>query len=135
MEIEWLIEGKCPQKKDSSLDEATRVCTECPYAIWEYPAVAAALNSAMCSVVLGDDHAARELDSLVKRLMSIENFARGECAPSMKRGVLKQIADYARETGWSLEERSSEETMEHLEMLIEFCSRAEEKSLRICAVA
>jgi len=72
MNIEWIIEAKCPQKEGMTLQETVRTCTECPYKIWNHPISALGSNSAMCSITLGK--LAYELDSIASKIAGIKEF-------------------------------------------------------------
>jgi len=133
MEIDWIAEGKCLQKKARNSGEGLRICSKCASAIWDSPVVAALLNSGMCTISLGESRVATELNSIAKKLTGIEGFATEEISPSGKIAVLNRILEYAKETGWSLEDRTQGDTEDLLEMLIEFCRRAEKKGLEVVA--
>jgi hypothetical protein len=133
MEIEWVTEEKCLQAKARDTGEGLKMCLKCTSAIWESPVVAGLLNSGMCTISLGESRVATELNSICKKLMGIEGFATRESSPSRKMTVLNRILEYSKETGWTLEDRTQDDTRNLLEMLIEFCRRAEKKGLEVFA--
>jgi len=133
MEIEWVTEGKCLQAKARDAGAGLKICSKCPSAIWDSPAVAAFLNSGMCTISLGESRVATELNSICKKLTGIEGFATRESSPSRKMTVLNRILEYSKQTGWTLEDRTQDDTRNLLEMLIEFCRRAEKKGLEVFA--
>ncbi len=127
MEIDWMSGGKCPQR-----ESRLKVCLRCASAIWGSPVVAAMLNSGMCTISLGEG-VATELNSVARKLTGIESFSTMESSPADKIAVLNRILGYAKETGWSFEDRTQDDTQGLLEMMIEFCKRAEKKGLDIFA--
>ena len=133
MEIDWMTERKCLQTKAGNIARKERICMKCPSAIWGSPVVAGLLNSGLCTISLGESRVATELNSIARKLTGIEGFSTKESRPAGKLAALNRILEYAKETGWSLEGRSPDDTEGHLEMLIEFCKRAEKKGLEVFA--
>jgi hypothetical protein len=133
MENEWMAEGKCLQTKAGNIARGERICMKCPSAIWGSPVVAGLLNSGLCTISLGERKVVKELNSIARKLTGIEIFSSKESSTADRIAVLCQILEYATETGWSLEDRSQDDTQNFLGMLIEFCERAEEKGLEIFA--
>jgi hypothetical protein len=131
MEIEWMAGGKCLQTKAKDKAEGLKTCSKCPSAIWGSPVAAGLLKSGMCTIALGESRVAAELDSIAGKLTGIERFATEESSPSDKIAVLDRILEYAKETGWSLAGLTGDDTRNLLEILIEFCKRAEKKGLDI----
>ena len=128
MEIDWVVGLRCPERKEEG-----EQCMKCPDAIWDSTAVAGLLNSGMCSIFLGKSSVATELNSLARKITGIESFSTMESSSTDKIAVLSRILEYAKETGWSLDGRTQDDTEGLLEMLIEFCKRAEKKGLEIFA--
>jgi hypothetical protein len=131
MEIDWMVGLRCPERKEG--EDRLEQCMKCPNAIWDSATVAGLLDSGMCNVFLGKSSVATELNSIARKLTGIESFSTKESSPADKIAALNRILKYAKETGWSLEGRSADDTEGHLEMLIEFCKRAEKKDLDIFA--
>lgn len=130
MEMDWMVSIKC-----SGTEEGEDELLKCrsPNAIWDSPIVAALLNSGICTIFVGQSKVARELNSIAQKLTGIDDFCWKECSPAEKIGVLGEILKHARDTDWGLEDRTQDDTEGHLEMMIEFCKRAEKKGLDIFA--
>ena len=131
MEIAWVVGLRCPERKED--EDRLEKCMNCPNAIWDSAVVAGLLDSGMCNVFLGKSSVATELNSIARKLTGIESFSTKESTPSDKIAVLNRILKYAKETGWSFDDQSQDDTEGHLEMLIEFCKRADEKGLEVFA--
>ena len=131
METEWLIDVDCP-RNDNLADEAVqRVCDKCPYKIWEQPIIAAGLNSAICSIVVGNKYITEELDTMAEKLAGIKRLTQQDGSPSLKREVLEKIRAYAEQNECDISGLSHKQTMTRLDMLIEYCKKAEAKGLNI----
>ena len=74
---------------------------------------------------------AAELDEIGKNLSGIERFTKEESSATRKLEILNQIKSYIKTTGWAINGLSHKETLEHLDTLIEFCKRAENKGLDV----
>jgi len=131
MTTEWLIDVDCPRKDNFADEEPLTICNKCPYRIWEQPAVAAGLNSAMCSIVLGNKEMIRELDAIAEKLTGTKRFTKQDSSPSSKREVLKKIRAYTNQNRWNISGQSQKQTITRLDMLIEYCKKAEAKGLNI----
>jgi len=131
METEWLIDANCPRKDNFADNPVQRVCGKCPYKIWEHPAIAAGLNSAMCSIILGSKDVTDQLDRVAEKLTGTKRFTKQESSPSLKRDVLEKIRAYAMQNGWNISGLSHRQTITRLDMLIEYCKKAEAKGLNI----
>ena len=129
MNIEWIIEAKCPQKEGMTLQETVRTCTECPYKIWNHPISALGSNSAMCSITLGQ--LSQDLDSIAYKAACIKEFTRENLSPAERIKILTRIKEYAKKKRWSFAGLSLSQTIDKLDMLIEYCKRAETKGLSI----
>jgi hypothetical protein len=129
---DWIIEAKCPQKEGMTLQETVRTCTGCPYKILEFPVSDAGVNKAMCSITLGK--LAQDLDSITFKIAGIKEFTEQKLSPVQRIESLKQIKEYAKEKRWSFAGLSLTQTIDKLDMLIDFCKRAEAKRLNILAV-
>ena len=68
-------------------------------------------------------------------LSGIERFTKHESTATIKLGILEQVKSYVRKSDWKIEGLTREETLEHLDLLIEFCKNAEAKGLKIWAWA
>ena len=135
METEWLIDVNCPRKDNFADRPVEEVCGKCPYKIWEQPIIAAGLNSSMCGISLGNKDVTDQLDRVAEKLTGIKRFTQQDGDPYSKREVLEKIRDYAKQNEWDISGLSHKQTMTRLDMLIEFCKRAEEKGLDIWAWA
>jgi hypothetical protein len=133
MGTDWFVKADCPRpgKNINNREEHVKACAGCPYAIWEEPQPVAGFMMSMCGVRVGSIGMASELDQIAETLLGIEQFTELEGNVLFKLGVLKQIRSHAEHTGWKLKGFSHEETLEHLDILIEFCRRAEAKGLTI----
>ena len=137
MGTDWLVKVNCGKAVETgkSREEHIKDCKNCPYVIWEEPKTVAGFLQTMCGVRVGNIYRAAELDDIGKDLTGIEYFTKQDSTPSVKKGILKQIKEHAKRTGWSLKGYSTTETIDRLDTLIEFCNRAEEKGLDIWAWA
>ena len=135
MGTDWLVKVNCTKAVETakSQEEHIKDCKNCPYVIWEVPETVAGFCQTMCGVRVGNVYRAAELDGIGKDLTGIEYFTKQEGPASVKKGILEQVRSHARTTGWSIKGFSTAETVEWLNMLIEFCKRAEEKGLDISA--
>jgi hypothetical protein len=133
MGTDWFIKGGCPHPNGeiNSREERVKACLECPFVIWENPVTVAGFMKSMCGVRVGRIGRAAELDDLGEDLTGIAYFTKENSSPSMKLKILEEIKEYAERNAWSLSGFSPQETMEHLDLLIEFCERAEKKELAI----
>lgn len=135
MGTDWLVKVRCSkvEEQGKSEQEHIRDCLDCPHVIWEQPKTIAGFLRTMCGVRVGNAYVAAQLDDIGEKLTGIEGFTRKQGSPSLKNGVLEQIKDHAKRTGWSLKGFSYEETIDRIDTLIEFCKRAREKGLDIRA--
>ena len=131
METEWLLDVNCPRKDNFADEPAQRVCAKCPYKIWDYSAVAAGLNSSMCSIVVGNKDVTEQLDLIAEKLTGTKRFTKKDGNPSSKREILEKIRTYAKLNGWNIIGLSQKQTITRLDMLIEYCKRVEAKGLNI----
>ena len=71
MGTDWFVKVNCPQpnKKAHNRDEHIKVCSSCPYAIWEEPEFVAGFLSSMCVVRVGSMGMAAELDEIAAKLL------------------------------------------------------------------
>ena len=137
MGTDWFVKVKCPRpsKKVRTHEEHTTLCGDCPYVIWEKPQSVASFMASMCGVRVGSIGIAGALDSVVESFLGVERFTKLESSASIKLAILKQVKLHAKNTGWRIDGLGLEETLEHLEFLIEFCRRAETKDLWVTAWA
>jgi hypothetical protein len=137
MGTDWFVKVKCPRpdKMISNHKEHVEVCSGCPYAIWEEPEPVAGFMSSMCGVRVGSIGMASDLDTIAEKLLGIERFTKIESNASFKLRILKQIRSHAENKRWHIESFTREETLKHVDILIEFCKRAEAKGLKIRAWA
>jgi hypothetical protein len=152
MGTDWFIKVECPypNRESNSREERVKACSGCPYVIWEEPVTMAGFMKSMCGVRVGRIGRAAKLDDIGEELTGIPRFTKEEAAPAEKLAILEKIRAYTEEaapaeklailekirayteeTRWRLQGFSAQETLEHLERLIEFCKRAEEKDLKI----
>ena len=89
----------------------------------------------MCGVRVGNVYRAAELDDIGQELTGIKWFTKEESSPAVKRDILEQVKNHAIRAGWSIKGFSTTETIDWLDMLIEFCKRVEQKGLGIHAWA
>jgi len=78
---------------------------------------------------------AADFDTIAEKLLGIERFTKIESNASFKLRILKQIKSHAENRGWRIEGFTQEETLKHVDILIEFCKRAESKGLKVWAWA
>jgi hypothetical protein len=137
MGTDWLIKVYCWKGLEKGKTEKDHIndCLNCPYVIWETPKSIAGIMRTMCGVRVGNVYRAAELDDIGKELTGNPYFTKTESKPSLKRDILEQIKNHAKRTGWSIKGFSTTETIDRLDILIEFCKRAEEKGLDIWAWA
>ena len=133
MGTDWLIKVKCWKaiEEGKTEEDHIRDCLSCPYVIWEEPKSIAGIMRTMCGVRVGNVYRAAELDDIGKELTGNQDFTKTESKPSVKRDILEQIKNHAKRTGWSIKGFSTTETIDWLDMLIEFCKRVEQKGLEI----
>ena len=74
---------------------------------------------------------AAELDTIGEGISGVPRFTKEESNASRKKEILEQLKTYVNENGWKFGGLSEEETVEHLDTLIDFCKRAESKGLGI----
>jgi len=137
MGTDWLVKARCPKPERNVSNEEGHIktCSSCPYVIWEKPESVAGFMHTMCGVRVGSIGMAAELDDIGEKLTGVERFTKEESSPSFKLDVLKQMRAHAKEGAWNIEGLSQRETLKHLDALIEFCKRAEQKGLEIWAWA
>ncbi len=91
----------------------------------------AGFMASMCGVRAGSVGMAADLDIIGEKLTGSERFTKNESDAAIKLGILKQIKIHAEKDGWKLTRFSKRETLEQLNLLIEFCKRANAKGLDI----
>ena len=133
MGTDWFVKVKCPNSDNKVRDEVEYIelCSRCPNVIWEKPESITGVTSSMCGVRVGTICMASELDAIGERVSGVERFTKEDSDASRKRQILERLRTYAKENGWKFGGLSREETVEHLDTLIEFCRRAESKGLDI----
>ena len=99
--------------------------------IWEEPESVAGFMSSMCGVRVGSIGIASELDAIGDALTGFDWFTKHKSDASEKLYVLRKIRSYAQNTLWSIEGLAREQTLDHIDMLIEYCERAKAKGLEI----
>lgn len=129
MITEWLIDVDCPRKDNFADEPVEEVCGKCPHKIWEHQAIAAGLNSSMCSIVVGNKFITEQLDSMAENLTGVKRFTQHNSSPSQKREVLEKIRVFAKENKWGITGLTQRQTISRLDMLIEYCKKAEAKGL------
>jgi hypothetical protein len=137
MGTDWFVKVKCPRpnKKVKTREEHIAVCGDCPYVIWEKPQSVAGFMATMCGARVGSIGMAEALDSVAESLLGVERFTKFESSASIKLDILKQVKIHAQSTGWRIDGLGLEETLKHLDFLIEFCRRAKTKGLWVTAWA
>jgi hypothetical protein len=133
MGTDWFVKVKCPKpgEKGSTRGEHVKVCSGCHYLIWEKPETVAGFMSSMCGVRVGSIGMAAELDEIATKLLGVERFSKHESSAAIKLGILEQVRSYVIIAGWRIAGLTKEETLQHLDRLIEFGKRAEAKGLKI----
>jgi len=133
MGTDWSIKVSCSKagEIEKSREEHIKDCIKCPYAIWEEPKTVAGIFQTMCGIRVGNMYRSAELDDIGKELTGINWFTKEESSASSKKDTLEQIQNHTKRTGWSIKGFSTTETIDWLDMLIEFCKRAEQKGLEI----
>ena len=124
---------KCPRpkKKANNSEEHINLCSGCPYIIWEKPEPVAGFMASMCGVRVGSIGMAADLDRIGQKLTGVERFTKKDGDPVSKLDILGSIKHHAENNGWRLRSFSKKETLEHLDLLIEFCRRATRKGLGV----
>jgi hypothetical protein len=137
MGTDWLVKARCPKPERNVSNEEGHIktCSSCPYVIWEKPESVAGFMHTMCGVRVGSIGMAAELDEIGETLWGIERFTKEESTATQKLEILNQIKSYIKTSGWTINGLSHKETLEHLDTLIEFCKRAENKGLDVWAWA
>lgn len=133
MGTDWFIKVQCPHpnKEVKTEEERIKACLSCPYVIWEKPEPVAGFMCSMCGVRVGSIGMAAELDAIGQKLAGIERFTKEDSRPSLKLEILHRIRAHVDENGWTIQGFPKTATLEHLDSLIEFCKRAEEKGVDI----
>jgi hypothetical protein len=133
MGTDWFVRVDCPRpdKKAENPDKHIKLCSGCPYAIWDEPEPVAGFLNTMCGVRVGNVRVATELDEIATRLLGIECFSKHESSAAIKLSILEQVKSQILKLGWNLGGFSRKETLRHLDRLIEFCKRADAKGLKI----
>jgi len=133
MGTDWFVKAKCPKpdRNVSTEKEHIELCSGCPNAIWEKPESVAGFMSSMCGVRVGSISMAAELDDIGEEISGVERFTKEDSKAQDKREILERLKAHVDEDGWQIDGLSREETLEHLDTLIEFCKRAESKGLDI----
>jgi hypothetical protein len=137
MGTDWFVKVKCPRphKEAKNLKEHINDCSGCPYVIWEEPESVAGFMNSMCGVRVGSIGIAADLDCIGETITSIERFTKTGGRADDKLSVLDQIKSHIESKLWTITGLTREETLEHLNLLIEFCKRADAKGLEIWAWA
>src|SRR4030042_4855515 len=135
MGTDWLIKVSCSKAGEigKSREEHIKDCIKCPYVIWGEPKTVAGIFQTMCGIRVGNVYRAAALDAIEEKLSGIERFTKKDGSPTFKRNILGQIKEYTERNGWVLNGLSKVETIGHLDTLIKFCKRAEDKGLDIWA--
>ena len=130
---DWFVEVKCPRpnKGVGNEDEHIKACTECPYAIWERPEMVAGFMRSMCGVRVGSIGMAASLDSIGERLASAARFSKSQGQIEQKLAILRLVKSHAENDGWRFGGMTKAETHRQLDLLIEFCERANVKGLNV----
>ena len=133
MGTDWFVKVKCPRPKTKvkNSEEHKAACSGCPYAIWDEPEYVAGFMSSMCGVRVGSIGMAASLDDIGKKLSGIERFTKSDGELETKLDILKQIKAHTEEDNWKFEGFTKIETLNHLDLLIDFCSIAKKKGLDI----
>jgi len=63
---------------------------------------------------------AAELDEIVSKLLGVERFSKHESSAAIKLSILEQVRSYVIIAGWRIAGLTREETLQHLDRLIEF---------------
>ena len=133
MGTDWFVKVDCPRpnKKAKNEEEHIKACSGCPFVIWERPESVAGFMSSMCGIRVGSIRMAAELDDIGQKLTGIAYFTKEDSNPAMKLNILQHIKEYSKRDGWSISGFLQQETLDHLDSLIEFCKRAGEKGLDV----
>jgi len=94
MATEWLIDSNFPRENNFADEPIKRVCGKCPHKIWEYPAIAAGLNSSMCGIVVGNKNTIEQLNAIAEKITGAKRFTKQDGSPSSKREILEKIRAY-----------------------------------------
>jgi hypothetical protein len=129
------VECPYPNKEIRTREERVKACLACPFVIWEEPETVAGFMNTMCGVRVGSIGMAADLDDIGQKLTGIPYFTKVDSSASMKLNILQQIKEYAQRNGWGIGGFSQQDTLEHLDSLMEVCKRAEEKGLNIAVWA
>lgn len=134
---DWFVKVDCPKldKGARNSEDHMKTCGDCPHVIWNEPQSVAGLMSSMCGVRVGSIWMAEELDDIAENLLGIERFTKLESSAALKIQILEQIRSHAQHTNWHIQGLSQAETIAHIDTLLEFCRRADEKGLKIWAWA
>jgi hypothetical protein len=134
---DWFVKVDCPNpdKGARNSEEHITACVDCPYLIWDEPQSVAGFMSSMCGVRVGSIWIAGELDEIAENLLGVERFTKLESSAALKIQILEQIRRHAEETNWHINGFTRAGTIAHMDTLMEFCRRAQEKGLKIWAWA
>ena len=129
----WFVNVRCPKtgNKDRISEADIKACSECPNAIWETMQSKEDFMNSMCGVKVGSIRTAAEIDALAENILDLDRFTETEGSATFKLGMLMQIKSYAENIRWCIQGISREETLRHLDHLMEFCKKAEAKGLGI----
>jgi len=130
---DWFVKVKCPRPNKSGYEceEHVSKCSGCPYAIWNEPEPVSGFMASMCGVRVGSIGMAADLDNIGEELSGIENFTEKLSNPALILEILEQIKSRVEKDDWKFERISKTETLNHLNMLIDFCRRTKAKNLDI----
>jgi hypothetical protein len=133
MGTDWFAKVKCPRpdKKVDTQAEHIRICSGCPYVIWNQPEPVAGFMSSMCAVRVGSIGMAAELDEIAQNLSGIERFTKIDSSAANKLAILQMMKFHILSTGWTVEGLTHEDMLSHIDLLIDFCKRAKDKGLDI----
>jgi len=137
MGTDWFIKAECPRpsREIISREALAEACSGCPFVIWEMPESVGGFLNSMCGVRVGNIWMAEELADIGEQLTGISCFTIKETGSSEKLAILEKIKDCAKQDGWRFRGFSQEETLGHLDLLIEFCKRVGKEELPIFAWA
>ena len=130
---DWFVDVKCPRPNKGVQSEAEHIkaCAGCSYAIWEKPEMVAGFMRSMCGVRVGSIGMAASLDFIGERLTGVARFTKSDGQIEQKLAILRFVKSHAENDGWRFEGMTRQETLQQLDLLIEFCERANAKGLNL----
>ena len=134
---DWFVDVKCPRPNKGVQTEAEHIkaCAGCPYAIWERPEMVAGFMRSMCGARVGSIGMAASLDSIGEKLTDTAAFTEKQGQIEQKLAILRLVKSHAENDGWRFESMTRQQTLQQLDLLIEFCERAKAKELNVRAWA